>query len=196
MVKEKTIEWAEKKLKEGKNEQEIKKELKETGYSETQVKEIMKKAGNNGKETKKKEDKGIGGMSIILIAVVALAIIIVLGIIGAIVAAIGGYFWVGSMATQPEPAQHPRTIVASPVTCSTGNTPTTITISHTSPESREPIATGDLKASGATEGFTGPCPSSELAPGDSAQCELPDFGEGDGTVTFYGDNTAQTQVTC
>lgn len=192
MVNDKAIEWAEKQLEEGKNKQEVKEALMNAGYSKENVKEALEEAGGTEKS---EEDSGHKKSTIA--AIVTVVLVLMIGaVLLVFVAPSAFYFWT-STQMDPSGAPTPRTIVANPVECSTAeNLSTTVKISNNSPESREPIAAGALKASGPTEGFSSSCPSSELTAGDNTQCELQNFGEGSGTVTFFGNNIAQTTITC
>lgn len=218
MIGEKILEWTKKQLDKGKSEKEVMKELKNGGYSKGESEKILRKAGGKVKpeETedkerqkekkeeessekepeKEKEDAGMGKKKI---AIIAVAVLIVIGLIIGVLLLVGvsAFYWLGGITTEPPTAAaKPRTITVTPVNCGASGGSTEIEITNTSPENRESISAGSFQVSGPTTGFKEDCPKTDLGSEESTNCEIQDFGEEDGVVTIFGNNMAQTQITC
>ncbi len=124
---------------------------------------------------------------------------VVLLIAIAVIAAVGLYFWIGSLTGQPTTKQKPRTIAASTVNCD-ANGNSKILISNTADPSTEAInanSTGDGDLQTSMSEVELDCGTdAEIETGDTTSCTAKNFYKGNGTLSIFGNNVAATEVSC
>ncbi len=127
---------------------------------------------------------------------------VVLLIAIAVIAAVGLYFWIGSLTGQPTTKQKPRTITASTVNCNQTGDISRVLISDTADPEASLInltdAGMDLETSSGAP-ITN-CNPKSITSGDTASCDIGDenatFKKASGTISIFGEKIAASEISC
>ena len=117
---------------------------------------------------------------------------VVLLIAIAVIAAVGLYFWVGSLTGKQATPNTPKMITANVICNQTGNS--TILITNIGTEKISSLNT-TLKTSDSNVKIVD-CSPNDISSGETASCTITNFHQGNGTISIYGDNLGAISVTC
>ncbi len=123
---------------------------------------------------------------------------VVLLIAIAVIAAVGLYFWVGSLTNKPATPTQPGMLTAQAI-CGDNQSSTTTFLLTNIGTSTVDISTLKMTApkdSSAQFNASSDCASTTIQAGGTIKCNITNFGKGSGTATFYGTNIGTFAITC